>query len=126
MRWMMRVGLGWLGSNSRVSARLAAEGPIYNERMPQDWLQAILDPTAPLPNGWRGGALGAFLLFLLPIGSGIPGGVLMAHASGTSPVVTTLLYFLSDVVLALTAEPLLVGGRWLGRHLPWVARLGAM
>ncbi len=100
--------------------------PTYTERMPQDWLQALLDPTAPLPNGWPIGALGAFLLFLLPIGSGIPGGVLMAHASGIPPVVTTLLYFLSDIVLAFTAEPLIVGGRWLGRHVRGFARLGSL
>ena len=40
--------------------------------MPSDFLLPLLDPTAPLPAFWPSGGLGAFLLFLIPIGGGIP------------------------------------------------------
>lgn len=92
--------------------------------MPDDFTRALLDPTAPLPAGWPSGALGAFCLFLLPIGGGIPAGVLMANAAGVSPVVTAFLYFLSDVVLACTTEPFLLFARWLARRVPVLGAIG--
>jgi hypothetical protein len=46
-------------------------------------------------------------LFLLPIGGGIPAGVLLARASGLAWPLTTMLYLFSDVVLALAFEPFL-------------------
>jgi len=93
--------------------------------MPDGFWQAVLDPNAPLPAGWPMGALGAFLLFCVPIGGGIPAGVLMARTAGVSPPVMAVLYFLSDIVLAVTFEPFLRVARWLGRFLPpvaWLAR----
>lgn len=92
--------------------------------MPDEFLRALLDPTAPLPSGWPTGAWGAFCLFLLPVGGGIPAGVLMANAAGVSPVVTAFLYFLSDVVLACTTEPFLLFARWLGRRVPALGAIG--
>ena len=62
--------------------------------------RAILDPSAPLPHGWPAGMLGAFLLFCVPIGGGIPAGVLMARAANVSPPVMMALYFVSDLVPA--------------------------
>jgi hypothetical protein len=50
-----------------------------------------------------GGALGAFLLFCVPIGGGMSAGV--DGARGASPPVMAVLYFLSDVVLAFTFSP---------------------
>jgi hypothetical protein len=87
-------------------------------------LRLLWDPTAPLPGSWPVGALGAFLLFLVPIGGGIPLGVLIARDGGVSPIVTALLYMASDVVIAVFAEPWLAFLRWLGRHIAIVGRIG--
>jgi hypothetical protein len=46
-------------------------------------------------------------LFLLPVGGGIPAGVLLASAKGLAWPITELLYLVSDVVLALAFEPIL-------------------
>jgi hypothetical protein len=92
--------------------------------MPDDLLRALWDPTAPLPSVWPTGALGAFLLFLFPVGAGIPGGVLMARDAGVGVPVTLLLYFLSDVVLAFVTEPWIAVLRWLGRRIPPLGRIG--
>ena len=70
------------------------------------------------------GALGAFLLFCVPIGGGIPAGVLMARNAGVSPPAMAVLYFLSDIVLAFTFEPILRVFTWLGRWMPPLARMG--
>ena len=70
--------------------------------MPSDFLQPLIDPTAPLPAIWPTGAWGAFLLFLIPIGGGIPLGVLMARDAGVSPLVMALMYLVSDVFMAVT------------------------
>jgi hypothetical protein len=89
-----------------------------------DLLRLLWDPTAPLPATWPAGGLGAFLLFLVPVGGGIPLGVLMARDAGVSPVITALLYMASDVVIALFAEPWLAFLRWVGRRVPFVGRVG--
>ena len=72
---------------------------------PDELMRALLDPTAPLPACWPSGALGVFLLFCLPIGGGIPFGVIMARNTGLSPLSTAGLYLLSDVALAITVRP---------------------
>ena len=86
--------------------------------------RALLDPTAPLPTLWPGGAWGVFLVFVTQIGAGIPLGVLMARNAGISPVVMAGLYMASDVVLAVTMEPILVLLRWLGQRVEFLGRLG--
>ena len=88
--------------------------------MPADAIHALLDPAAPRPPG----AWGAFLLFLIPVGGGIPAGVLLARDSGVSPPMMAALYFLSDVVLAFAFEPLIRLLLALGRWVPPLARLG--
>ncbi len=47
------------------------------------------------------------LLFLIPVGGGIPAGVLLAKKYGFVWPLTTALYFVSDVILALLFEPVL-------------------
>jgi hypothetical protein len=89
-----------------------------------DLLRLLWDPTAPLPTSWPAGGLGAFLLFLVPVGGGVPLGVLMARDGGVSPLVTALLYLASDVVGAFFAEPWLAFLRWTGRHVPFLGRVG--
>jgi hypothetical protein len=86
--------------------------------------RALFDPTAPLPTLWPVGALGVFLIFVTQIGAGIPLGVLMARNAGIPIPVTAGLYLASDVVLAITTEPMLALLRWLGRRVEFLGRLG--
>lgn len=69
--------------------------------------------------------LAVLLLFLLPIGGGIPSGVLLARTKGLSWPLTTGLYLVSDVLLALAFEPILrLIVRWSAR-VPRLALFGA-
>jgi hypothetical protein len=86
--------------------------------------RALVDPSAPLPALWPAGAFGVFLVFATQIGAGIPLGVLMARDAGLNPAATAALYLASDVVLAVTFEPMLLILRWLGRRVDWLATLG--
>jgi len=70
--------------------------------------------------------LPVFMLFLLPVGGGIPAGVLLARANGLSWPVTAGLYFVSDVVLAVAFEPVLRLLAVLGRKVRFLARCGAI
>jgi hypothetical protein len=70
--------------------------------------------------------LPVFMLFLVPIGGGIPAGVLLARANGLPWPVTAGLYFISDVVLALVFEPVLRLFVVLGRRIRVLARVGAI
>lgn len=47
-------------------------------------------------------------LFLVPIGGGIPAGVLLAHNRGFGWIAMSILYFVSDVILACVFEPLML------------------
>nr|WP_320131894.1 hypothetical protein [uncultured Holophaga sp.] len=68
--------------------------------------------------------LGVFFLFLLPVGGGIPAGVLLAKSRGIEWPLVALLYFLSDLALALVFEPLLRLAVALARRHPALERLG--
>jgi hypothetical protein len=92
--------------------------------VPDEIIRAALDPTAQLPAAWPTGALGAFLLFLFPIGGGIPLGVVIARDGGVSPLVTALLYLVSDLFAAVTNEPILLLLAFLGRRVPLFGWLG--
>lgn len=68
--------------------------------------------------------LPVLLLFLLPVGGGIPAGVLLARSKGLPWFLTAGLYLVSDVLLALAFEPILrLLVHW-GRRVPFLARLG--
>jgi hypothetical protein len=86
--------------------------------MPSDLLLPLIDPTAPLPASWPGGAWGAFLLFLVPIGGGIPLGVLMARDAGVTPLMMAVMYFVSDIFMAVTHEPFFWLMSWLAGVVP--------
>ena len=58
--------------------------------------------TSFLTSAWE-----VFLLFAIPIGGGIPAGVLLAKSRGIAWPVMTVLYFLSDVALACVFEPIM-------------------
>jgi hypothetical protein len=49
-----------------------------------------------------------FLLFLIPIGGGIPAGVILASNKGISRPIMILLYASADVVLARIFEPVML------------------
>ncbi len=87
-------------------------------------IRAQWDPTAPLPGFWPAGVAGVFLMFVMPLAAGIPLGVIMARDAGLSPLLTAGVYLVSDVVLALTAEPFLALLRWLGTRVAFVGRIG--
>ena len=70
--------------------------------------------------------LPVLMLFLIPVGGGIPAGVLLARSNGLAWPVTAGLYFISDVILAFTFEPILRGLVALGRLIPFLARVGAV
>jgi hypothetical protein len=53
-------------------------------------------------------AWGVLTLFLIPVGGGIPAGVLLARDQGIAWPITVALYFVSDLVLASLFEPLLL------------------
>jgi hypothetical protein len=51
--------------------------------------------------------LSVLKLFIIPVGGGIPAGVLLAGAKGLAWPITTVLYLVSDIFLALAFEPIL-------------------
>lgn len=51
--------------------------------------------------------LSVLKLFIIPVGGGIPAGVLLAQAKGIAWPVTVLLYLASDLMLAIAFEPVL-------------------
>ena len=69
--------------------------------------------------------LAVLLVFLIPFGGGIPAGVLLAQARGLSWEVVAGLYAVSDLVLALVFEAVLIGFAALARRRPPMARYGA-
>lgn len=68
---------------------------------------------------------GVFSLFLIPVGGGIPAGVLLAQKLGLRWPVTAALYFVSDVVLAFAFEPVMLALAAVGRRIPAFARFAA-
>jgi hypothetical protein len=65
------------------------------------------------------------MLFLIPVGGGIPAGVLLARTKGLPWPVTAGLYLVSDLMLALAFEPILQLLVWLGGKVPFLARFSA-
>ncbi len=69
--------------------------------------------------------LAVLMLFLIPVGGGIPAGVLLAKQYAIGWPVTAVLYFVSDVILALAFEPVLRLLVELGKKVEFVARVAA-
>lgn len=63
------------------------------------------------------------LLFLVPVGGGIPAGLIMAHARGVGWPVMMALHLVSDVMLAFAFEPMLRLLAALGRAVPAFGRV---
>jgi uncharacterized membrane protein len=66
-----------------------------------------------------------FLLFMVPIGGGIPVGVVVGNNHGLSWMTMSVLYFFSDVVLACLFDPCMKLFIRLGKKSPAVAKLNA-
>jgi hypothetical protein len=64
------------------------------------------------------------MLFVIPVGGGIPAGVLLARSYALPWQTTSFLYFISDVLLALAFEPLMLLFIAAGRRVPFLARVG--
>ncbi len=75
------------------------------------------DMTATVQNSWD-----VFTLFAIPIGGGIPAGVVLARSRGLAWPVMMALYFLSDVLLAFAFEPVLRLFLYWGQRSAGVAR----
>lgn len=65
------------------------------------------------------------MLFLIPVGGGIPAGVLLARQTGLAWPVTAGLYFVSDLILAVSFEPVLRLLAAIARRIPFLTRAGA-
>lgn len=77
-------------------------------------------PFSYLPGGW-----GVLSLFCIPIGGGIPSGVLLAQQRGLGWPVMMGLYFVSDLLLAVVFEPIMHGLIKLAQNSPFIAAVGA-
>lgn len=64
-------------------------------------------------------------MFCIPIGGGIPSGVLLGHSRGIGWPMMMGLYFVSDLLLAVAFEPVMHGLIALSKRSPLVAQLGA-
>ena len=78
-----------------------------------------ISPVNPISSAWE-----VLMLFLIPVGGGIPGGVLLARNRGLAWPVMMILYSISDVILAFIFEPLMLGAIAAGKRSSFVARLG--
>ncbi len=66
------------------------------------------------------------LLFLIPIGGGIPAGVLLAQKYNFFWPVMMLLYFISDLILACVFEPLLMLFIKVAKNVPRLAKFSEL
>ena len=76
--------------------------------------------TSPdfFPHAWE-----VLLLFIIPIGGGIPAGVVLAQKMGLSWQIMMLLYFISDLILACVFEPLLLLFLLVAENSPGLSRV---
>lgn len=70
--------------------------------------------------------LGILNLFIIPVGGGIPAGVLLAQSKGVAWPMTALLYLVSDILLAVVFEPLLRLLALVCGKVRFLARIGAV
>jgi hypothetical protein len=73
-----------------------------------------------LKNTWD-----VFMLFAIPIGGGIPAGVVLAQSKGIAWPMMTLLYFFSDVALAIVFEPCMLVMARLAKRFQFLAQFMA-
>ncbi len=76
-----------------------------------------------MTTAWTQRAWGVLSLFLIPVGGGIPAGVLLARSRGIGWAATSALYFISDCILAVIFEPLLKLLILAGKRAPRLGRV---
>jgi hypothetical protein len=64
-------------------------------------------------------------LFIIPVGGGIPAGVLLASSKGLAWPITAVLYLVSDIALALAFEPILRLISMVVGRIPFLTRFSA-
>lgn len=64
-----------------------------------------------------------FLLFIIPVGGGIPAGVLLAQSRGIGWLITMGIYLVSDIALACVFEPIMILLVYASKHYPILARM---
>ena len=74
---------------------------------------------------WLNDVKEVFLLFMLPIGGGIPSGVVLGNSRGLSWELMTVLYFFSDVVLAFLFDPVMKLFIFLGKRSRFISHFNA-
>jgi hypothetical protein len=72
------------------------------------------------------GMINVLKLFIIPVGGGIPAGVLLARSEGLAWPITAGLYLVSDLLLAVAFEPLLRLFAALAGKVPFMARLSIL
>lgn len=70
-------------------------------------------------------SLAVLKLFVIPVGGGIPSGVLLAQNKGLIWPVTALLYLISDILLAVAFEPVLRVLAAIVARIPFLTRFNA-
>jgi hypothetical protein len=70
-----------------------------------------------LKNSWD-----VFLLFAVPVGGGIPAGVVLGQSKGIGWMAMSVLYFASDVLLAIVFEPFMILVGKLAKHSPFLTK----
>jgi len=83
--------------------------------------QRLLSAAAVFPGG---AVVLVFALFWLPVGPGVPAGVLLARHAGINPALTFCLYFLSDLLGACICHPSFSVMRRAGGRVPLLASVG--
>lgn len=69
--------------------------------------------------------LSVLKLFIIPVGGGIPAGVMLAQTKGLAWPVTALLYLVSDIILAFLFEPVLRVLAFICSKIPFLSRVAA-
>ena len=79
-----------------------------------------VNPYEGVPGVW-----GVLSLFCIPIGGGIPAGVLLARTRGIAWPMMLFLYFISDLLLAVVFEPVMHALLAWAKRSPFIAAVGA-
>ena len=84
-------------------------------------MSAVLYKLPSFADMWK-----VLMLFLIPIGGGIPGGVLLVKSKSMAWPLMMILYLISDIILACLFEPIMLLFIVLGRRVPVLARISAV
>ncbi|MBO9665732.1 MAG: hypothetical protein J7501_02840 [Bdellovibrio sp.] len=67
-----------------------------------------------------------FMLFAIPVGGGIPAGVVLGQSRGVGWIAMSVLYFFSDVLLAFFFEPVMIVFLKIAQYVPFLQRMFAV